>query len=93
MFVDRNLASAVTPGCLLLLKDDILNRRILVDTVVAYSVFSHSSETHLAGPRLKGPAGRINRCWGHKKLYLIFNGLKISLFFFVRRGRISHFGS
>jgi hypothetical protein len=60
------------------LKDDISNRRFLVDTGAAFSVFPHSSEEPPSGPRLKGPAGRIIRCWGQRTLQLSFNGLHFS---------------
>ena len=70
----RGFLSAVAPGQLVLIKDDLSDRRFLVDTGAAYSVFPHSSPSPPSGPALSSASGRPIACWGEKSLTLSFNG-------------------
>jgi hypothetical protein len=70
----RRLVSAVAPGQLVHITDQFSQRRFLVDTGAAYSVYPHSSPSFPGGPALSGAAGQPIPCWGERQLQLFFDG-------------------
>jgi hypothetical protein len=52
--------------------DQLTQRRFLVDTGAAYSVFPHSSTSPPRGPALSGAAGQPIPCWGERHFRLSF---------------------
>ncbi len=72
--VGRGQLNAVAPGCLLHLFDDVSQRRFLVDTGAAYSVFPHKSLSISSGPQLTGAGGQVIECWGEQRMNLCFHG-------------------
>jgi hypothetical protein len=70
----RGLVGAVSPGALVLITDQLSNRRFLVDTGAAFSVFPYTSASSPSGPALAGAAGQPIPCWGEKQLSLSFGG-------------------
>jgi len=79
----RGLLNAVAPGKLVLIADQLSNRRFLVDTGAAYSIFPHFSSSSPHGPALAGPGGTPIPCWGEKQLHLSFGGKKFSWSFLL----------
>jgi hypothetical protein len=74
----RGLVSAVAPGQLVHITDQFTQRRFLVDTGAAYSVFPHSSSGFPSGPALSGATGQPIPCWGEQQLHLSFGGQDFS---------------
>ncbi len=70
--------NAVSPGQLVHILDQLSQRRFLVDTGAAFSVFPHSSDGPPCGPALAGAAGQPIPCWGEKQFRLSFNGKEFS---------------
>jgi hypothetical protein len=70
----RGLVSAVAPGQLVHITDQFSQRRFLVDTGAAYSVYPHSPPSFPGGPALSGAAGQPIPCWGERQLQLSFRG-------------------
>jgi hypothetical protein len=66
--------NAVFPGQLLHLQDDFSNRRFLIDTGAAYSVFPHKSSEAPLRPLLRGPSGQPIACWGKRCISVSFSG-------------------
>ena len=81
--IARGSLNAVTPGQLVHIKDDCENRRYLIDTGAAFSIFPHQSSSPSSGPLLSGPDGKRIRCWGEKRLQLSFNGRRFSWTFLL----------
>jgi hypothetical protein len=76
--VTRGLVNAASPGQLVHIKDQSSNRRFLVDTGAAFSVFPHSSTDPPCGPALAGAAGQSIPCWGEQQFQLSFKGKAFS---------------
>jgi hypothetical protein len=72
--VHRGRINAVAPGRLVHIVDETSQRRFLVDTGAAYSIFPYSSPGKLSGPRLTGADGLHIPCWGERRLSLTFHG-------------------
>ncbi len=70
----RGLVSAIAPGQLVHITDQFSQRRFLVDTGAADSVYPHSSPSFPGGPALSGAAGQPISCWGERQLQLSFDG-------------------
>jgi hypothetical protein len=70
----QGLVNAVSPCQLVLITDQLSNRRFLVDTGAAFSVFPCTSASSPSGPALAGAAGQPIPCWGEKQLLLSFSG-------------------
>jgi hypothetical protein len=66
----RGQLNAVAPGQLLHVIDVLTNRRFLVDTGAAYSIFPHTSSNRPCGPALQGPGGQTIQCWGEREMQL-----------------------
>jgi hypothetical protein len=66
--VRRGWFNAVAPGRLVV--DETSQRRFLVDTGVAYSIFPYPSPGKQSGPRLTGADGLHIPCWGEHRLSL-----------------------
>ena len=64
--------NAVGPGNLVHVKDQLSDRRFLVDTGASLSLFPSSSAAAPSGPRLIGPAGQPIPCWGERVFTLFF---------------------
>jgi hypothetical protein len=62
--------NAIAPGQLLHVTDILSNRRFLVDTGAAFSIFPHISPDRPCGPALQGPGGQAIQCWGEKEMQL-----------------------
>jgi hypothetical protein len=75
---DRGLVYAVSPGQLVHIMDQSSNRRFLVDTGAAFSVFLHSSPGPPYKPALAGAAGQSIPCWGEQQFQLSFTGKAFS---------------
>jgi hypothetical protein len=65
--------NAVAPGRLVHIVDETSQRRFLVDTGAAYSIFPYSSPGKQSGPRLTGADGLHIPCWGERRLTLFFH--------------------
>jgi hypothetical protein len=50
--------------------NSLSQRRFLVNTEAAYSIFPHTSKGQPSGPALQGPGGQAIPCWGEKELQL-----------------------
>ncbi len=74
--VRRGRINTVTPGRLVHIVDESTQRRFLVDTGAAYSIFPFSSSGKQSGPRLMGADGLHIPCWGERRLSLIFHGCR-----------------
>ncbi len=74
----RGLVNAVFPGQLVHVWDQLSQRRFLVDTGAAFSVFPHSSDGPPCGPALSGAAGQPVPCWGEKQFKLSLDGKDFS---------------
>ncbi len=72
------LVNAISPGQLVHIMDQSSNRRFLVDTGAAFSVFPHSSPDPPCGPALAGAAGQSIPCWGEQQFQLSFTGKAFS---------------
>jgi hypothetical protein len=72
--VHRGRINAVAPGRLVHIVDQTSQRRFLVDTGAAYSIFPYSSPGKQSGPRLTGAEGLHIPCWGERRLSLTFHG-------------------
>ncbi len=72
--VRRGRINAVAPGRLVHIADESTQRRFLVDTGAAYSIFPFSSSGKQSGPHLMGADGLHIPCWGERRLSLIFHG-------------------
>ncbi|MFN9909796.1 MAG: hypothetical protein ACK56F_27380 [bacterium] len=72
--VRRGRINAVAPGRLVHIVDETSQRRFLVDTGAAYSIFPYSSPGKQSGPRLAGADGLHIPCWGERRLSLSFHG-------------------
>ena len=79
----RGLLNAVAPGRLVHVVDTSTNRRFLVDTGAAYSIFPHFSSSPPRGPSLAGPAGGVIPCWGEKQLTLTLDGKQFKWVFLL----------
>jgi hypothetical protein len=66
----RGQLNAVAPGQLFHVVDSLSQRRFLVDTGAAYSIFPHTSTGQPSGPALQGSGGQAIPCWGEKELEL-----------------------
>ncbi len=64
--VRRGRINAVAPGRLVHIVDETSQRRFLVDTGAAYSIFPYSSPGKQSGPRLTGADGLHIPCWGER---------------------------
>ncbi len=74
----RGLVNAVSPGQLVHIMDQSSNRRFLVDTGAAFSVFAHSSPGPPCEPALAGAASQSIPCWGEQQFQLSFTGKAFS---------------
>ena len=74
----RGLLNAVAPGQLVTVTDQSTNRRFLIDTGAAYSIFPHHSKDPPNGPSLSGPGGAPIACWGERRLSLLIGGKTFS---------------
>ncbi len=72
--VRRGQINAVAPGRLVHFVDETSQRRFLVNTGAAYSIFPYSSPGKQSGPRLTGAYGLHIPCWGERRLSLTFHG-------------------
>jgi hypothetical protein len=72
--VRRGRINAVAPGRLVHIVDESTQRRFLVDTGAAYSIFPFSSTGKQSGPRLTGADGLHIPCWVERRLSLVFHG-------------------
>jgi len=72
--VRRGRINAVAPGRLVHIVDETSQRRFLVDTGAAYSIFPYSSPGKQSGPCLTGADGLHIPCWGERRLTLSFHG-------------------
>jgi hypothetical protein len=79
----RGLVSAVAPGQLVHITDQLSQRRFLVDTGAAYSVFPYVSTAPPNGPALSGAAGQPIPCWGERYFHLSFGGQSFSWSFLL----------
>ncbi len=70
--------NAVAPGQLVFITDQLSQRRYLVDTGAAYSIFPYSSSSPACGPALSGPTGQHIPCWGERQFTLSFNNKQFS---------------
>ncbi len=70
----RGRINAVAPGRLVHIVDETSQRRFLVDTGAAYSIFPYSSPGKQSGPHLTGADGLHIPCWGERRLSLTFHG-------------------
>jgi hypothetical protein len=77
------MLNAVSPGVLVHLVDQLLNRRFLVDTGACFSILPHHSSSPPAGPHLTRPAGSTIPCWGEKQLDLCFHGRRFQWTFLL----------
>ncbi len=75
--------NAVTPGSLFHIEDQLTHRRFLCDTGASYSILPHQSLAVASGPSLHCPAGRPIKCWGERKLTLIFNNKQYKWIFLL----------
>jgi hypothetical protein len=71
------------PCNLVHLVDQLSMRRFLVDTGASYSNFPHSSTSVAAGPRLIGPSGQPIKCWGERRLEVLFDRRRFSWTFLL----------
>jgi hypothetical protein len=74
----RGLVGAIAPGQLVHITDQLWQRRFLVNTRAAYSVFPNLSTSSPSGPALTGAAKQPISCWGDKFFHLSFGGQKFS---------------
>ncbi len=70
----RGRINAGAPGRLVHIVDETSQRRFLVDTGAAYSIFPYSSPGKQSSPRLTGADGLHIPCWGERRLSLTFHG-------------------
>jgi hypothetical protein len=77
--------NAVAPGHLVHIVDESTQRRFLVDTGAAYSIFPFSSSGKQSGPRLRGADGLHIPCWGERRLSLVFHGRRFEWPFLLAR--------
>jgi hypothetical protein len=77
--------NAIAPGQLLHVVDMLTNRRFLVDTGAAYSIFPHVSAQLPSGPALQGPGGQAIPCWGEKQVQLRIGGKTFSWTFLLAK--------
>ncbi len=70
----RGRINAVAPGRLVHIVDETSERRFLVDTGAAYSIFPFSSPGKQSGLCLTGADGLHIPCWGERRLSLTFLG-------------------
>ncbi len=71
--VRRGRINAVAHGLLVHIVDKTSQRRFLVDTGAAYSIFPYSSPGKQSCPRLTGADGLHIPCWGERRLSLTFH--------------------
>ena len=73
------------PGQLVYVSDQLSNRRFLVDTGAAYSIFRHhsSGQPTGTGPSLAGPDGPPLACWGDKPVQLLLDGCRFQWTFLL----------
>jgi hypothetical protein len=83
--VRRGRINAVAPGRLVHIVDESTQRRFLMDTGAAYSIFPFSSSGKQSGPRLAGADGLHIPCWGERRLSLIFYGRRLEWPFLLAR--------
>jgi hypothetical protein len=83
--VRRGRINAVAPGRLVHIVDESTQRRFLVDTGAAYSIFPFSSSGKQSGPRLTGADGLHISCWGERRLSLIFHGRRFEWQFLLAK--------
>jgi hypothetical protein len=81
--VRRGRINAVTPGRLVHIVDESTQRRFLVETGAAYSIFPFSSPGKQSGPRITGADGLHIPCWGERELFLVFHGLRFEWLFLL----------
>jgi hypothetical protein len=68
------VVSAIHPGELVYVRDDLTGASFLVDTGSTYCILPHSSPSPPTGPRLRTANGVQIPCWGVKKLPIVFSG-------------------
>ena len=66
--------SAIHPGELVYVIDNLTGASFLVDTGSTYCIIPHTSTSPPTGPRLKTANGTPIPCWGVKKLTIVFSG-------------------
>jgi hypothetical protein len=75
--------NAVASGQLVFITDQLSQRRYLVNTGAAFSIFPHSSSSPACSPALSGPVGQHIPCWGERQLTLSFNDKQFSCSFLL----------
>jgi hypothetical protein len=90
--VRRGRINAVAPGRLVHIVDESTQRRFLVDTGAAYSIFPFSSSGKQSGPRLTGADGFHIPCWGERRLSLIFHGRRFAWPFLLAKVQFPNLG-
>ncbi len=74
----QGCVSAITPGRLLHLVDELSGIRFLVDSGASFSIIPHHSSLPGSGPRLRGPSGSSISCWGDTQLCIKVSGHQFS---------------
>jgi hypothetical protein len=83
--VRQGRINVVAPGRLVHIVDESTQRRFLVDTGAAYSIFPFSSSGKQSGSRLTGADGLHIPCWGEPRLSLVFHGHRFEWPFLLAR--------
>jgi hypothetical protein len=66
--------NTAAPGRLFFITDQLSEKKLLVDTGLAYSIFPHKSNSAPFGPRLRAANGQKIRCWGSRRRALRIAG-------------------
>jgi hypothetical protein len=90
--VRRGWINAIASGRLVHIVDECSQRRFLVDTEAAYSIFPFSSSGKQSGPRLMGVDGLHIPCWGECRLSLVFHGRRFEWPFLLAKVQLPIIG-